>query len=66
MVELLPAHLTRELLEAGVCVHVVVQVASGLEGRAAHLTHVRSVERSMGKLYSISKCVGANKWNHIT
>lgn len=61
MVELLPAYLTCELLETSVGVHVVVKVTSGLEGRAAHLTHIRSVERSMGELYSISKCVGATQ-----
>lgn len=45
MVELFAADLTSELLKAGVCVHVVVQVASRLEGRFADLTYVRSLFR---------------------
>ena len=41
MVELFAADLTRKLLESRVCVHVVVQITSGLEGCVADLTHKR-------------------------
>lgn len=45
VVELFAADLTGELLESRVCVHVIVEVATGLEGCVADFTHKWPVER---------------------